>query len=123
MRKGHRLLSPRELRQGTGRTLESLQDIDYFEATQGGQRRGSQQVLTPLEDADLTELLCAEQSICATKSRRREKGWRTEYWGLDLDESDYAFAGQLTKPHIYGHDTELLPAPRRILHRSRDCKR
>ena len=113
---GHTLGFPHEhLRKELVNLLDREKTINYFEETQGWSRQEViQQVLTPLEDADLTETANADEHsiMCYQIPGECTKDGQPIIGGLDIDASDYAFAAQLyPKPHhIVHHAEETLSA-------------
>ena len=113
---GHTLGFPHEhLRKELVAKLDRDKTIAYFEKTQQWSKEEViQQVLTPLEDATLTEtantdehsIMCYQIPGIVTKDGRPIIG------GTDIDASDYAFAAQLyPKPKsVTAHDTDSLTA-------------
>jgi hypothetical protein len=113
---GHTLGFPHEhLRRELVDQLDREKTITYFENTQGWSREEViQQVLTPLEDADLTETAHADEHsiMCYQIPGECTKDGQPIVGGADIDASDYTFAAQLyPKPHhMEPHAEEVLSA-------------
>jgi hypothetical protein len=113
---GHTLGFPHEhLRKELIERLDRDKTIAYFEKTQNWSKdEVIQQVLTPLEDAALTETPNADEHsiMCYQIPGTVTKDGQPIIGGLDIDASDYSFAAQIyPKPHhITSHDTEAVAA-------------
>ena len=101
---GHTLGFPHEhMRRELVQRIDEEKAIKFFGATQGwSPEEVRQQVLTPLDDATLTETPHADEKsiMCYQLPGTITVDGKPILGGLDIDASDFAFAGSLyPKPH------------------------
>ena len=96
---GHTLGFPHEhMRKELVELLDRDKTIAYFEQTQGWSKEEViQQVLTPLEDATLTETAHADEHsiMCYQIPGSITRNGQPIIGGVDIDPFDYAFAARI----------------------------
>ncbi len=96
---GHTLGFPHEhMRKQLVSLLNRSKTITYFMSTQGWSRQEViDQVLTPLDDKKLTETPLADQNsiMCYQIPGSLTKSGQPILGGVDIDDSDYAFAAKI----------------------------